>query len=222
MEISLILQYAAISSYLCSDIYRHMVIQPMMDEEIEMYGRMAVALNILEGCQEFAALIPEVRTNLVYARPGARTRDEVLGIDGRITVVNGFPTAAGKPRFGASSHMARLIVEMGKVDSSVRAGIDFANDPKLARWLEDYCQARGWTFSVIDRRNEPEEIKETEGASMPWKVQEAIRAAGGRVPRIFYETGAVGKEPVSVLVGKDPIEVAEEVGKIARLYHARR
>ena len=80
-----------------------------MDEEIEMYGHMAVALNILEGCQEFAALIPEVRTNLVYARPGARTRDEVLGIEGRITVVNGFPTAAGKPRFGASSHMARLL-----------------------------------------------------------------------------------------------------------------
>jgi hydroxymethylpyrimidine/phosphomethylpyrimidine kinase len=197
--------------------------QPMMEEEIEMYGRMSVALNILEGCQEFAALIPEVRTNLVYARPGASTRYDVLGIDGRITVVNGHPTAAGKPRFGASSHMARLIVEMGKADASVRAGINFANDLGLARWLESYCQSRGWTFSVIDRRNEPEEVKEAEGASMPWKVGEAIRAAGGRVPKIFYETGAVGKEPVSVLVGEDPIEVAEEACKIARLlYHARR
>jgi predicted fused transcriptional regulator/phosphomethylpyrimidine kinase len=194
----------------------------MMDEEIEMYGRMAVALNILEGCQEFADLIPEVRTNLVYARPGAKTRYEVLGIDGRITVVNGLPHAAGKPRFGASSHMARLIVEIGKADPSVRAGIDFANDPGLAKWLEDYCQTKGWTFSVIDRRKEPEEIKEAEGASMPWKVLEAIRAADGLVPRIFYETGAVGKEPVSVLVGRDPIEVAEEISKIARSYHARR
>jgi hypothetical protein len=67
--------------------YRHMVTLPMMEEEIDMYGRMAVALNILESCREFAALIPEVRTNLVYARPGAKTRHEVLGIDGRITVV---------------------------------------------------------------------------------------------------------------------------------------
>jgi hydroxymethylpyrimidine/phosphomethylpyrimidine kinase len=194
----------------------------MTDEEIEMYGRMAVALNILEGCQEFAALIPEVRTNLVYARPGASTRHEVLGIDGRITVVNGMPHAAGKPRFGASSHMARLIVEMGKTDASIRAGINFASDPELAKWLEDYCRSRGWTFSVIDRKNEPEEVKEAEGASMPWKVRESIRAAGGRVPRMFYETGAVGKEPVSVLVGEDSIEVAEEACKIARLYHARR
>ena len=28
----------------------------MMDEEIEIFGKMAVALNILEGTQEFAAL----------------------------------------------------------------------------------------------------------------------------------------------------------------------
>ena len=75
---------------------------------------------------------------------------------------------------------------------------------------------------MIDRRNEPEEIKEAEGSSMPWKVKAAIDAAGGRVPKIFYETGAVGKEPVSVLIGKDPIEVAEQICEIARLYHGKR
>jgi hydroxymethylpyrimidine/phosphomethylpyrimidine kinase len=193
-----------------------------LDEEIEMYGRMALALNIIEGCREFAALMPEVRTNLVYASPNARSREHVLGTDGRITVVDGMPHAAGKPRFGASSHMARLIVEIGKVDPTMRAGINFANDPKLARWLEDYCKTKGWVFSVIDRRNEPDEIKEAEGASMPWKVKAAIQGAGGCVPKIFYETGAIGKEPVSVLIGKDPIEVAEEICEIARLYHAKR
>ena len=193
-----------------------------LDDEIEMYGKMAVALDLIEGCKEFATLIPEVRTNIVYARRNAKTRDDVLGIDGRITVVNDLPHAAGKPRFGASSHMARLMVELGKLDSSFRAGINFANNPALSRWLEDYCKAKGWIFSVIDRRNEPEEIKEAEGASMPWKVKAAIESTGGRVPKIFYETGAIGKEPVSVLVGRDPIEVAEGICEIARLYHARR
>ena len=191
------------------------------DEDIEIYGKMAVAQNILEGCQEFASLIPEVRTNLVFARTKAKTRYEVLAIEGRITIVNGLPHAAGKPRFGASSHMARLLIEIRKVDPTIRAGIDFANDPAFAKWLENYCKTKGWVFSVIDRRNEPEEIKEAEGASMPWKVAEAIRAAGGCVPKIFYETGAIGKEPVSVLVGKDPIEVVEQVCEIARSYHGK-
>ena len=190
-----------------------------LDEDIEMYGRMAVALNVLEGCREFAAIIPEVRTNLAYARLNAKTRNEVLAVDGRITIVNGYPYAAGKSRFGASSHMARLILEIRKVDPAIRAGVDFANDPRMALWLENYCKAKGWIFSMIDRSNEPEEIKDAEGASMPWKVAEAIRTANGCVPKIFYENGAVGKEPVSVLVGRDPIEVAEQVCEIARIYH---
>jgi predicted fused transcriptional regulator/phosphomethylpyrimidine kinase len=193
-----------------------------LDDRIEMYGRMALALEIIEGCREFAAMIPEVRTNLVYAGPDAKTREDVLAIDGRITVVNGMPRAAGKPRFGASSHMARLIIEIRKVDPSIRAGVDFANDPGIAGWLEEYCRTKGWIFSVIDRRNEPEEIKEAEGASMPWKANAAIKAAGGRVPKVFYETGAVGKEPVSVLIDEDPIAVATQVCEIARLYHGRR
>jgi len=193
-----------------------------LEDIVEMHGKMAVALEIIEGCKEFSALIPEVRTNLVYASPDAVTRKDVLAIDGRITVVDGMPRSAGRPKFGASSHMARLIIEIRKVDPSIRAGMDFANDPRLTKWLEDYCKSKGWIFSMIDRRNEPEDIKEAEGASMPWKVKAAIDAAGGRVPKVFYETGAVGKEPVSVLIGRDPIVVAEQVCEIARLYNEKR
>jgi predicted fused transcriptional regulator/phosphomethylpyrimidine kinase len=194
-----------------------------MDEEgYGMLGRMMVALGEVEGCREFAALIPEVRTNLVYAREQARSPEDVLAIDGRITVVEGLPRAAGRVKFGASSHMARLIIELRKVDPSVRAGIDFAWTPHLSAWLENYCREKGWVFSVIDRHGEPGEIREAEGASMPWKVAEAVRAAGGRVPKIFYETGAIGKEPVSVLVGRDPIGVAGEACGIARKYHGAR
>jgi hydroxymethylpyrimidine/phosphomethylpyrimidine kinase len=193
-----------------------------MDEEgFGMLGKMMVALGELEGCREFASLIPEVRTNLVYARERAGSREDVLAVDGRITVVEGFPRAAGRVKFGASSHMARLIIELRKVDPSVRAGIDFAWTPHLSAWLERYCREKGWVFSVIDRHGEPEEIREAEGASMPWKAAEAVRTAGGRVPKIFYETGAIGKEPVSVLVGRDPLEVAGQACEMARKYHGR-
>ena len=53
---------------------------------------------------------------------------------------------------------------------------------------------------------------------MPWKVQEVVRAAGGKVPKLFYETGAIGKEPVGVLVGPDPLTVVEEATEMARRY----
>jgi predicted fused transcriptional regulator/phosphomethylpyrimidine kinase len=207
----------------CPSCVRCMEEGEEMDEEgYLMLGKMMVALAELEECREFTALVPEVRTNLVYARERAGSPGDVLAIDGRITVVAGLPRAAGRVKFGASSHMARLILEIRKKDPAVRAGIDFAWTPHLSGWLEKSCQEKGWVFSVIDRHGEPEEIREAEGASMPWKVAEAVRAAGGRVPKIFYETGAVGKEPVSVLVGRDPVEVAGQACEIARKYHGAR
>ncbi|MCJ7445699.1 MAG: hypothetical protein MUO26_14460 [Methanotrichaceae archaeon] len=193
-----------------------------LKEKIDMYGRMAIALETIESCSEFTNIIPEVRSNLIFAKPNPKAKEDVLAIDGRITIVNGRPHASGKPKFGTSSHMARLIIELSKIDPNFRAGVDFANNPQFAKWLKEYCRNRGWVFSVIDRTKEPEEIREIEGESMPWKVQEAVKAANGQVPKIFYETGAVGKEPVSVLLGRDPIEVAEQVCMIARLYHAER
>jgi hydroxymethylpyrimidine/phosphomethylpyrimidine kinase len=190
------------------------------EEEILMYGKMFVALDQIENCKDFLYLIPEVRSNLVYAKPKATSPEEVLAVDGRITVVVGMPHAAGRSRFGASSHMARLIIEVMKRDPAYRAGVNFASDSRLAKWLEGYAAEKGWTYSVIDRRKEPDEIKEMEGSSMPWKVSEAIEAAGGRIPKLFYETGAVGKEPVTVLIGIDPMEVVREVCEIARSYNA--
>jgi len=188
------------------------------DSQIEIFGKMLTAIEYIERCQEFASLIPEVRSNLVYAKPNPQSPEDVAGVDGRITVVNGKPYPAGRPKFGASSHMARLIIEISKIDSKIRAGVNFACNPELEKWLENYCREKEWIFSMIDRSKEPDEIKEKEGASMPWKINEAVKSAGNKVPKIFYETGAVGKEEVAVLIGEDPVEVAKEVCEIARLY----
>ena len=189
------------------------------DQTVEMYGRMMVAIEMLEACGEFAPLVPEVRTNMVYARDDAETPDDVMAVDGRVTVTVDGVRAAGRPRYGASSHMARLMILMMGTDPGLRAGIAFrADTDHMVGFLECYARRKGWTFSVIDRSMEPEELHDEEAASMPWKVAEAIKASGGVAPKLFYETGAVGKEPVAVLVGSDPISVVEEVTELARRY----
>jgi hydroxymethylpyrimidine/phosphomethylpyrimidine kinase len=71
---------------------------------------------------------------------------------------------------------------------------------------------------MIDRRDEPGEIRITEGLSMQWKVAEAVRAAGGRVPKIICDAGGMGKEPVCTIVGNEPVSVAREMCGIARAY----
>ena len=187
-------------------------------EREELFGKIYEALGRIETCREFVSLIPEVRTNLVYAASDARGPEDVLAIEGRITAVNGMPQAAGRPKFGTSSHMARFIIELRKVDPSIRAGINFALNPDILKWLKNHCQAKGWVLSLVDRSREPEKVSEREGASMPWKVREAVKRAGGRAPKIICEKGGKGKEDLSVLVGEDPVEVAKELCEIAFLY----
>lgn len=189
-----------------------------LNEKVDMVGRLYLALEQIENCTEFSALIPEVRTNFVYASKEATTPEDVLAVDGRITVVDKLPKASGKIKFGVSSYMAHLILEIRKHDPEIRSAIDFANSPEIVDFIENYCQEKGWVFSGIDRRLEPEDIKDPDEVSVPWEVEEAIRAAGKKVPRIFYETGAVGKEPVSIFVGKDPLKIAEQICEFARRY----
>ena len=192
--------------------------QPDLASKIDMIGRMMIALEEIEACREFVFLIPEVRTNMVFAQPHAKNSDEVMAVDGRITIINGMPRAAGRIRFGASSHMARLIIELLKTDPSGRAGIDFANPSGFSDWLSDYCTKQGWVSSMIDRKAEPAKLRIAEGSSMQWKAAEAVRAAGGRVPKIICDAGGMGKEPVCIIVGNEPIGVAQDLCEIARAY----
>ncbi|MDO9324492.1 MAG: thiamine-phosphate synthase family protein [Methanoregula sp.] len=191
------------------------------DITIDMYGRMMIALEHLETCREFAPLIPEVRTNMVYARPGARTPEEVLAIEGRITVIGGMPRATGRPHFGASGHMARLILGIMDVHPGMRTAIDFSNTPDLTRWLEDYCRKKDWAFAIIDRAAEPGISRDAEGSTMSWKAREAIRIAGERAPKVFCDPGSFGKEPVSVIMGPEPVSTSQDLCGIAREYARR-
>jgi len=114
--------------------------------------------------------------------------------------------------------MARAILEARKLGATERAGVNFANDPYLTQWLDECCRSKGWVFGHIDRGQEPAEMQREDIPSMPWKVRAMMSSTGGRLPKIGYETGAIGKEPVSALFGDDPVTVAQEVCEIARQY----
>ena len=186
------------------------------DADIELFGRLHIALSELEMCRDLARLIPEVRTNCIYARPHAQNPQDVVGVDGRITVVHGMPKAAGNFQFCASSHLARFIIELMKTDPQIRTAINFANSPAITQWLETYCLRKGWSIARIDRNNEPDNSKNAEGNSMAWKARTAIQSAGGIVPKIIYDAGGIGKEPVCIITGNEPILTARELCGIAR------
>lgn len=191
-----------------------------MDEQDIVLGNIARAIGLIESSSEFALLVPEVRVNLVYALRGAQGPQEVAGVEGRISVVGGLPRACGKPAFGVSSHMARLILEVRRYDNAVNAGINFRCDDELIRTVKDYCSARHLNFGYIDRSAEPPAVAEQEGGSMPWKIKE-LWDRFGVIPTLFYEGPGWGKEPLFVAVGSCALEVASYALDIARLWAKR-
>lgn len=176
---------------------------------------LAEAVAMLEGCREFSALVPEVRVNIVYAPEGAERPDQVLGVDGRITVVAGMPKASGPIRAGGSDHMARLVTESRRHDPSIRAGLNFRWNETISDYVQGYCTAKGLGFVCIDRAAEPRELIGRDKGSIPWKVKQLV-AACGKVPPVFYESRGWGKEPLFFLVGPDPAGVANRAIEIAK------
>ena len=191
-----------------------------MNNNDEILGNLVVAVTMLEDCAEFALLIPEVRVNLVYALPRAKTRQDVAAVEGRITTVRGHPHASGLPAFGASDHMARLIIEARKYDPAINAGINFKCDKTIIEVVKEYCLKKGLLFGWIDRTKEPLEVIDRDGASMPWKIAELVRSSGG-LPRLFYEGDGWGKEPFFVALGSDTVEVTTMAMEIAQRYGER-
>lgn len=180
-------------------------------------GNLVQAAKMLEDCLEFTALIPEVRVNLVYAPPGAECPQQVAAIAGRITAVQGHPYAPAMPAFGASDHMARLVLEVRQYDTRINAGINFKCDPTIIEVVQNYATEKGLLFGWIDRTKEPDEIARHDGTSMPWKVKQLAERYGA-IPRLFYEGEGWGKEPLFVALGKDATQVSGIAIDIARRY----
>ena len=180
-------------------------------------GNLCLSVEKLQRCREFSFLMPEVRVNVVYALPGATGPAGVAAIDGRITVVNGYPRASGLPKWGGSDHMARLIIEARKYRPDINAGINFKCDESIIKVVKKYAREKRVLFGWIDRTAEPDEVSKADGRSMPWKIKQLVRSGGG-MPDIFYEGDGWGKEPLFVALGSDANGVVRMAIEIARRY----
>lgn len=174
------------------------------------------AIEIIQNSEEIAAFIPEVRSNIVMAKENAKGINDVAGIPGRITTVHGKPKAFMGPEFGVSSHMARLVLSTMKHDPSKRSAMNLKYDPKII----EICEKLGLKVSFYDRNDEPEEVRQVEGGTIPWGVEAAIEKIG-TVPDVIYHKGAWGKEPSISIIGTSAVDVAKMVMCISKLFSAR-
>lgn len=181
----------------------------------EVLQELEKAAGLLRSVENLvSALVPEVQMNLAMALPYpyARTPLDVAAFPGRIGVSRGRLVFKARPEFGASSHMARLVLAAMKFDPEVRAAANI----RFSEGVVEALNSLGLLAFEADRAQEPPEVRESEGRSLPWMMQIAVESLG-RVPDAIYDRGGHGREPMVRILGRGAVQVAERIVEIARL-----
>jgi hydroxymethylpyrimidine kinase/phosphomethylpyrimidine kinase len=154
---------------------------------------------------EFLSLAPEVQSNLGYALPRAETIEEVAAFPGRFSRLSEGLTTVHPPTFGASQHIARIILTAMRTAPELRSAMNI----RYAQSILDSARKAGLAIALFNRGKEPREVKAKEGATLEWGIQHAMDTAI-KLPDLIYDVGDVGKEPMIRILGQDPQDVVRK------------
>ncbi|MCJ7749196.1 MAG: bifunctional hydroxymethylpyrimidine kinase/phosphomethylpyrimidine kinase [Desulfobacterales bacterium] len=184
------------SAYVLREMERYRVIQELKK-----------AIEVLK-VEKVGYLIPEVSSNLGYALPNAEGIEDIAAFPGRIIRFEDSVATLSDPEFGASQHIANIILTVMKFDPEYCSAMNIRYSKENAARL----RGKGFLVGHFDRRFEPKRVKQREGSSLEWGVGEVLRKLR-RVPDFIYDQGDVGKEPMIRVLGKNPVEVVEKILK---------
>jgi hydroxymethylpyrimidine/phosphomethylpyrimidine kinase len=169
------------------------------------------AIAALKSEPRIGAIIPEVSSNLGYAIPFAHAKGDIAAFPGRIVRVRDTIATIDVPAFGASQHIASIILTVMRHNPSIRSAMNIRYSPAIIQ----ACKEQRLSILGFDRVKEPQEVKAEEGHSLAWGVEDALHRAE-EVPDVIYDEGGWGKEPMIRILGRDPGEVVRKVIDIKR------
>ena len=177
-------------------------------EEKERYlvlRNLKEAILILEKSPDFQKYIPEVGCNIGMAIPDAHKLEEVAAVKGRIVAYRERAVQVGCVEFGASRHIARIILSALRYNPKMRAAIN-------VRYSESnlsLCREAGLSLSSFNRAEEPENC-----TILDWGTVEEVKTQRS-TPKVVYDIGYLGKEPIIHLLGTNAVEMAKLVVELA-------
>jgi len=160
------------------------------------------AVRRLTGIDGIGDYIPQVGSNLIYAKADSSTVEDVVALTGRIIATIRGPIACGDVAYGASSHLASVVIEAQRLDWEIRAGLNIRADDDVARRLKEV----GLTVVTIPSR--------IEGEGCP--VTHYIRRTG-ELADAYVHPGDFGVEPTTTIIARHPDRLVEIMAEIVEL-----
>jgi predicted fused transcriptional regulator/phosphomethylpyrimidine kinase/predicted transcriptional regulator len=166
-------------------------------EAEQVLASMRRGVRILENTSGFADLIPAVGSNVVEALPDADGIEDVAAVPGRILDLKGTAAVPGEPEFGASEHVASVLLAARAGGSDARAALNVRYDPDVVARLE------GSGHRAIEFDADAD-------------LESALADALAEDPEadVLYQTGGYGVEPILYVLAADAPAAARAVREL--------
>lgn len=173
-----------------------------------IYSELTHAINKFVEIKNIYKNIPECQTNFVFSKKNPNSIKDVLGVTGRIVKTGNTVIVAGNLSYGGSKHVATALIEVNKKYSDIRSAINLKYNKEIIVKLKK----AGMVISSYNRNAEPKKLKNKEGSSVSWGIKYAIKNLE-KPPDVIYHKGDFGKEPMTIIFARTPLEVIEKIQK---------
>ena len=167
------------------------------DQVLSRVERAITQLLKIEGFNDF---IPQVGSNLVYAKHNAVSVNDIAALSGRIIATFNGSIACGDVAYGASRYLASVILEAMKQDIAARAALNICTREDVTRKLNDIG------LKVIEISDQ------IEGEGCP--VTHFIKNNMGLMDA-YVHLGDFGVEPTTTIIGENPATLVDIIRKLA-------
>ncbi len=180
------------------------------DRRSAVVDEVAQAVKLIESSSSFASVMPEVSVNIACVAGDSEEPSDVVAVPGRIVRVRNTARSLQAPEFGASRHMAKVLLLVRKRRPDFRSCINLRYDGKMNRTLQ---RLHLRTITVGGYRATSEEDPTVAALARTMLAsQEGFDAV--------IDSGGNGVEPNVYVFGASAGEVVREALKIAELYAA--
>lgn len=169
-------------------------------EKLQVMKALAVSVDELLDILPIS-FVPEVGINIGFALENAKAIEDVCALEGRLIRVGERVHHLGRFKFGASKHVARIILTAMNFSPDVRSAMNIKYNENVI----DACSSLGFSIGTFDRNEEPQST-----STMEWGTEQAIKQLG-KIPDIIHDKGAVGKEPMIRILGRNPDDVVRKL-----------
>ena len=152
-------------------------------------------LRILENTRGVAELVPNVGSNLVECLPDAEVIDDVAAVPGRLFDVRDRLSVPADPEFGASEHVASVLLAARRAGADARAAVNVRYTETIIADLE----SQG--LVAVEFEAEYDDLDAAIGAALDAEPD----------AQVLYQTGGFGIEPIVYILAPSAEAAAEQL-----------